>query len=140
VSTTPLPAGVKDLTEGAGADVTFEVTGAQAALDTIGDATRMSGKLVLVGFHQGGPRQIPLSQWNWMAFSLLNAHFRDVGVIMRGMSIGMELLDAGLLRMEPLVTHRFELTAIDEAFATAVEKPPGFIKAVVETGSAQRKP
>ncbi len=136
VSTSPLRTRVSDLTSGAGADVTFEVTGRQGALDVIGDVTRMSGKLVLVGFHLGGPRQIPLSQWNWMAFSLLNAHFRDINVIMRGMSVGMDLLAAGQLRMEPLVTHRFRLTDIDDAFAAAVDKPVGFVKAVVEMGPA----
>ena len=129
----PLAAQVQDLTGGTGADVTFEVTGAQSALDVIGDATRMSGKLVLVGFHQGEPRRVPLAQWNWMAFTLLNAHFRDVAVIMRGMTVGMDLLASGQLRMEPLVTHRFELADIDRAFTTAVDKPAGFVKAVVES-------
>ena len=128
----PLAAQVHDLTGGTGVDVTFEVTGTQSALDVIGDATRMSGKLVLVGYHQGEPRQVPLAQWNWMAFTLLNAHFRDVGVILRGMTVGMDLLAAGRIRMEPLVTHRFGLADIDRAFATAVEKPTGFVKAVVE--------
>jgi L-iditol 2-dehydrogenase len=132
VSATPLPEVIRDLTAGAGADITFEVTGSQGALDVIGDVTRMSGKLVLVGFHLGEPRQVPLAQWNWMAFSLLNAHFRDIGKIMRGMSVGMDLLAAGQLRMEPLVTHRFDLAAIDDGFTAAVEKPVGFVKAVVE--------
>jgi threonine dehydrogenase-like Zn-dependent dehydrogenase len=34
--------------------------------------------------------------------------------------------------MEPLVTHRFPLDRIDDAFRTAVEKPEGFVKAVVQ--------
>lgn len=123
---------VRGLTGGQGADVTFEVTGAQSALDAIGDLTRMSGKLVLVGFHQGEPRRVPLAQWNWMAFSLLNAHFRDVAVIMRGMTVGLQLLASGQLQLEPLVTHRFTLDAINEAFAMAIAKPEGFVKAVVE--------
>ena len=132
VSATPLTAAVPDLTGGCGVDVTFEVTGSQSSLDVIGEVTRMSGKLVLVGFHLGEPRRIPLAQWNWMAFSLLNAHFRDVGVIMRGMTVGMDLLAAGLVRMAPLVTHRFPLEQIDQAFVSAVDKPAGFVKAVVE--------
>ena len=33
--------------------------------------------------------------------------------------------------MEGLVTHRFSLEDIDKAFRTAVEKPPGFVKATV---------
>jgi threonine dehydrogenase-like Zn-dependent dehydrogenase len=66
-----------------------------------------------------------------MAFQIVNAHFRDVGTIMRGMSIGMRLLTAGRISLDGLVTHRFRLDAINDAFATAVEKPEGFVKATV---------
>ena len=136
----PLVEVVRQLTAGRGADVTFEVTGAQSALDVVGDVTRMSGKLVLVGFHQGEPRQVPLAQWNWMAFSLLNAHFRDVAVIMRGMTVGLQLLSSGQLQMGPLVTHRFPLAEVDVAFETAVRKPDGFVKAVVEVQAPADQP
>jgi L-iditol 2-dehydrogenase len=43
----------------------------------------------------------------------------------------MRLLDAGKVSLEPLVTHRFGLDDIDDAFRTAVDKPPGFVKATV---------
>ena len=128
---------VADVTGGAGADVTFEVTGAQAALGVVGDVTRMSGKVVLVGYHQGAPRQIPLGQWNWMAFQIVNAHFREVSTIMRGMSVGMRLVTSGRLSLEGLVTHAFPLSDINEAFATAVSKPDGFVKATVVLGGQQ---
>lgn len=132
VSAEPLGPAVDRLTGGRGVDLTFEVTGAQGALDVIGDVTRMSGALVLVGFHQGQPRTIPLAQWNWMAFRLVNAHFRDPSVISRGMDVGLTLLAGGQLQLAPLVTHRFALEDIGSAFATAVTKPEGFVKAVVE--------
>ena len=122
---------VKELTEGRGADVTFEVTGAQAALLEAGRVTRMSGTIAIVGFHQGGTREIPLAHWNWMAFRIANAHFRDEAVIMRGMRTGMRLLTAGKLDLADVVTHRFPLDEIETAFATAAAKPPGFAKATV---------
>ncbi|MEV4620381.1 zinc-binding dehydrogenase [Asanoa sp. NPDC049573] len=118
-------------TEGRGADITFEATGGQAALDVVGQTTRMSGKVVLVGFHQGEARRINLAHWNWMAFGIVNAHYRDVGVIMRGMEVGMRLLTAGHLSLAPLVSHRFPLERIGEAFEAARTKPDGFVKAVV---------
>jgi threonine dehydrogenase-like Zn-dependent dehydrogenase len=122
---------VRDATGGTGADVAFEVTGAVAALSSLGDAVRMSGKLAIVGFHQGAPRALPLGQWNWMAFELVNAHFRDVGTIMRGMRAGMRLLTSGRIALDDLVTHRFGLDDVGAAFATAAEKPAGFVKATV---------
>jgi L-iditol 2-dehydrogenase len=126
-----LPDVVSGLTGGVGADITFEVTGTQAPLAVVGDVTRMSGKIAIVGYHQGAPREIPLAQWNWMAFQIVNAHFRDVNTIMRGMTIGMRLLTAGRLSLQGLVTHRFGLDDINEAFATAVDKPEGFVKSTV---------
>jgi L-iditol 2-dehydrogenase len=113
------------------ADVAFEVTGVQPALDALGEVTRMGGKVVIVGFHQGRPRELSLGAWNWMAYEILNAHFRDVSVIMRGMRQGMRLLTSGRITLDDLVTHRFDLARVNEAFATAVEKPPGFVKATV---------
>jgi threonine dehydrogenase-like Zn-dependent dehydrogenase len=125
---------VREATAGAGADVAFEVTGAQAALASLGDAVRMSGKLAIVGFHQGSPRELPLGHWNWMAFELVNAHFRDVATIMRGMRTGMRLLTSGRIALDDLVTHRFGLDDVGAAFATAAEKPAGFVKATVTVG------
>ncbi|MDG4824150.1 alcohol dehydrogenase catalytic domain-containing protein [Asanoa sp. WMMD1127] len=126
-----LAAVVAEETGGRGADVTFEATGSQGALDVVGETTRMSGKLVLVGFHQGAARRINLAHWNWMAFGIVNAHYRDVDAIMRGMSVGMRLLTAGRLSLAPLVSHRFPLDRVNEAFETARAKPEGFVKAVV---------
>lgn len=122
---------VRELTDGKGAEVTFEVTGVQSALNTIGEVTRMSGTVAIVGFHQGEPRQIPLGYWNWMAYDIKNAHFRDVNVIMRGMRAGMRLLAAKRISLADLVTHQFPLEQIGQAFQTAYAKPEGFIKSVV---------
>jgi threonine dehydrogenase-like Zn-dependent dehydrogenase len=122
---------VRGVTDGRGADVTFEVTGAQAALTTAGEVTRMSGGIAIVGYHQGAPRELPLGYWNWMAFRILNAHFRDEAVILRGMRTGMRLLTAGRIQLDEMVTHRFPLARIGDAFTASVEKPAGFGKATV---------
>jgi L-iditol 2-dehydrogenase len=123
---------VAEITEGLGADVSFEVTGTNAGLDLAGVATRMSGKLCIVGYHQGGTRKIPLGRWNWMAFDLVNAHFRDRNTILLGMRKGLRLMDAHVLDAGSLVTNVYPLERIDEAFQTAASKPNGFVKAVIE--------
>jgi len=131
VTTEPLAEIVQDLTDGRGADVTFEVTGAQTALVTAGEVTRMSGTVAIVGYHQGANRELPLGYWNWMAFRIANAHFRDESTILHGLRTGMRLLTSGRLSLDGLVTHRFPLAQINEAFATTVAKPIGFGKATV---------
>jgi L-iditol 2-dehydrogenase len=127
----PLAEAVAGLTDGVGADVTIEITGGQGALEVIGQCTRMSGTLVIAGYHQGPPRQVPLADWNWKAFRVANAHFRDMATILGGMRAGMRLVTSGRISLEGLVTHRFPLATIDEAFRTAIEKPEGFVKATV---------
>jgi L-iditol 2-dehydrogenase len=131
-----LVAAVEEETDGRGVDVSFEVTGSQAALLPLGDVTRMSGKIAIVGYHQGGLRELPLADWNYMAFQIVNAHFRDVDTILRGMRTGMRLLTAGRVRLDDLVTHRFALADVNRAFAVAVEKPAGFVKATVNVAAS----
>ena len=118
-------------TGGVGADVAFEVTGAQTALDALGPVTRTSGTIVIAGYHQGAPRSIPLGEWNWRAFHIVNGHVRDVPTILRGLRAGMRLVTTGRLSLEGLVTHRFPLEDVGEAFRAAREKPEGFVKATV---------
>ena len=125
------PGIVRELTGGKGADVTFEVTGAQSALDGLHEMTRMSGTVVIVGYHQGEPRRIPLGTWNWMAYRIVNAHFREPPTILRGMRRGMRLLTSGRISLDGLVTHAVPLERIDEGFRVAIEKPAGFVKATV---------
>ncbi len=127
---------VAEITDGRGADLTYEVTGIQTGLDLAGETTRMSGKLCIVGYHQGAPRSIPLGRWNWMAFQIINAHFRPVETIMAGMRKGIELVNAGALDVSPLRTNVYRLDDLAAAFETAAAKPSGFVKAVVETATA----
>lgn len=122
---------VKGLTGGVYADVTFEVTGAQGGLIAAGEVTRMEGTLAIVGYHQGGMRQIPLATWNWMALRIANCHFRNVETILHGMETGMRLLGSRQLTLDDVVSHRFTITQIGEAFQTAHDKPPGFVKATI---------
>lgn len=122
---------VAEVTGGAGVDVCLEVTGVQSALTAVADVTRMSGTVAIVGYHQGPPRAIPLGVWNWKAFRIVNAHFREPATILRGMRVAMRLMASGRISMDGLVTHRFGLDDVDAAFQTALARPDGFLKAVV---------
>jgi threonine dehydrogenase-like Zn-dependent dehydrogenase len=122
---------IKELTNGAGVDISFEVGGVQATLDLASEICRMEGKLVLFGYHPGKRFIKDLGYWNWMAFDIINAHFRDKNTILDGTRLGMKLLNTGKIKMRPLITHSYKLDEINEAFRTAKEKPQGFVKAVI---------
>lgn len=122
---------VKELTGGRGVDIGVEAAGMQQTLDLAASCTRMEGKLEVFGFHAGEPRSVPWGYWNWMAFQVINGHVRNANVYVEGMHLGLQLLEAGRLSMAPLITHRFALENINEAFEVADRKDDGFVKAVI---------
>jgi L-iditol 2-dehydrogenase len=119
------------LTDGKGVDISFEVGGVQSTLDLAPHVCRMEGKLVIFGYHPGERIIRDLGYWNWMAFDIINAHFRDINTILGGARIGMDLLNSGKLNMQPLITHRYKLNEIEAAFNAALTKPERFVKSVI---------
>jgi threonine dehydrogenase-like Zn-dependent dehydrogenase len=91
----------------------------------------MEGKLEVFGFHVGEPRQVPWGFWNWMAFQIINGHSRSDHLYLRGMKIGLTMLEAGTLQMAPLVTHRFSLPDIGRGFEVAAAKGEDFVKGII---------
>lgn len=122
---------ILELTDGNGVDVSFEIGGTQATLDAAAEITRMEGKLVIFGYHPGKRVIEDLGYWNWMAFDIINAHFRNMQTILNGSRIGMELLNSQKVKMDPLITHILKLDQINEAFELSKSKPSGFIKSIV---------
>jgi threonine dehydrogenase-like Zn-dependent dehydrogenase len=114
-----------------GATVVFENSGTQAGLTLAGQMVREHGVLSLVGWHQGGPRQVDVELWNWKAFDVVNAHERRMDYLMDCMRRGLALLDAKKLDTASLISHRFSLREVDNAFRALVEKPAGFHKAII---------
>ena len=114
-----------------GIDVVVEASGTQSGLTLAGEMVRAHGVLSILGFHQGGARTVDMEMWNWKAIDVVNAHVRRKADLMESMRIGLELLAAGKLDFASLVTHRFSVDAVDEAFAALRTKPEGYIKAVV---------
>ena len=114
-----------------GFDVVVEGSGTQAGLTLAGEMIRAHGVLSILGYHQGGPRQVDVGMWNWKAIDVVNAHVRRRADRMESMRIGLELAATGLIDLGALVTHRYSLDQVDRAYADLQAKPPGFIKAVV---------
>jgi threonine dehydrogenase-like Zn-dependent dehydrogenase len=114
-----------------GFDVVVEGSGTQPGLTLAGEMVRVHGLLSILGYHQGGPRQVEVGMWNWKAIDVVNAHVRRRTDLMESMRIGLELTANGLIDLGALVTHRYTLDEVDRAYTDLQEKPPGFIKAVV---------
>jgi L-iditol 2-dehydrogenase len=122
---------VHDLTGGAGADLVIEATGSESMLAIAASLLRPEGTLAIVGYHQGHGRQVPIHEWNWKALTIANCHVRSAGRMIDGARRGLALAARGAIDLHPLITHRFPLADLQQAFATAAARPPGFVKAVV---------
>jgi threonine dehydrogenase-like Zn-dependent dehydrogenase len=114
-----------------GFDVVIESSGAPAGLGLAGELVRAHGLLSIVGYHQGGPRPVDMMMWNWKAIDVVNAHVRRYADLMESMRIGLDLEAAGKIDLGALVSHRYGLEGVDQAYGDLLSKPDGFVKAVV---------
>jgi threonine dehydrogenase-like Zn-dependent dehydrogenase len=85
---------------------------------------------VIAGYHQDGPRQVDMQQWNWRGLDAINAHERDLAVVARGMQEAMAAVAYGVLDPTPFITHSVPLAELGRAFELMRERPDGFMKAV----------
>jgi threonine dehydrogenase-like Zn-dependent dehydrogenase len=117
---------------GVEAERVLETGGVQETLDVASRLVAPGGRLVVAGFHQDGPRQVDMQSWNWRGIDVVNAHERDSAVVVEGMREAVRLAAAGALDVDRLVTHRFPLAQLGEAFEAARTRPAGFVKAWVQ--------
>jgi threonine dehydrogenase-like Zn-dependent dehydrogenase len=118
---------VADLTGGAGADIVIETSGYPASSAMVLDLVRKEGKVAHIGWANDLP---PLPVIPIMAKTL--TVFGVGGNGGRGQyERSLELVRSGRVDLAPMVTHRYGLDDIAEAFATASSKAGGAIKVVV---------
>ena len=114
-----------------GFDVVFEATGTQAGLDLSTALVREHGVLSILGYHQGEPRSVDMQTWNWKAIDVINAHVRRRDYLNEAIRRGLELTRLGRIQPGKLVTHRFGLDSVGDAFEALASKPNGYIKSIV---------
>lgn len=122
---------VKALTGGWGCDRVIEAVGTQATLDLASELTRERGRLIIAGYHQDGPRQVNMQQWNWKGLDVVNAHERDPQIYVQGIREAVEAVAEGRLDPTPLYTHTFTLEELPKAFSLMEERPAGFFKGLI---------
>ncbi|MEK9213043.1 zinc-dependent alcohol dehydrogenase [Sphingomonas sp. 2378] len=120
-------AAVRAMSDGRGADIVFECAGGTSMPETLPLATRLvrrGGRVVIVGGFNDGPIAIPL-EWQRIqmseitlipsaSFAFHDIHAEQVEVL--------DLLVRGKLKTRELITHRFPLDRINEAFETAQDR------------------
>lgn len=119
---------ILELTGGAGADWVIESSGGPSVPDQALRATKRGGRIVFVAFYPG-PVTFDLSAAVRSDITLYTSRGEGGNNVKRA----VELAGRGQLNAGHLVTHRFGLEEITEAFRVVRERDGDPIKVVVET-------
>jgi len=129
VAETDATKAVMEFTDGRGADVVIETSGYPASSALVLDVVRKEGKVAHIGWANDLP---PLPVIPIMAKTL--TIFGVGGNGGRGQyERSLELVRSGRIDLTPMVTHRYPLEQVAEAFGTAASKDGGAIKVVIES-------
>lgn len=99
-------------TEGLGADVIIEASGAEPAIKTMPEYLRTRGTIVVLG--EAAKSELGID-WNQFLFKSCSVIF-NFGEVHEAWKITMRLLEAGKLELEKLITHRLPLSGFAEGF------------------------
>lgn len=123
---------VLDLTAGRGADVVLEAVGADASTLRQGvEMARPSGEVVVLGIFTGPPEfDVRAAYRKELHIRWSNSYSTWGGA--PEFQLALDLLAAGRVDAEPLITHRLPLTRIADAFQAAADKKgSGAVKVLV---------
>ena len=122
---------VEEWTDGAGAAVAFEVSGAAAGWTTAVGALAVRGRLVLVAIHPA-PREVNLHRFFWRELTLTGARLygRD------DFETATRLIADGDIPVETLISRVEPLERAAQAFA-ALESGAGVMKVLIDCRNEQ---
>lgn len=119
----PLQA-VMDLTSGRGADVVVEMAGTAESVNLCSASVKHNGIMV---FYSWITQDITvnISRWHNNSLEIINTGLVHHGIKQRTLWTPLALRPVlqGQLKIEPLITHRFPLSRVSEAFAVAAGDP-----------------
>jgi threonine dehydrogenase-like Zn-dependent dehydrogenase len=112
-------------------DVVLEATGVSPGLTTAAGLVRSFGTLNVIGYHHGGDAKMDMNLW-YKAVTVVNGFCPDRTRTIAAMATALDLIAQRRFSYAPLVTHRYGLDQVDEAFAAMEAAGPDFVKAVVK--------
>ncbi|MFE3165392.1 zinc-binding dehydrogenase [Streptomyces sp. NPDC059224] len=111
-------------------EIVLEATGATGGLKTAGSMVRPFGTLCVVGYHHTGDAMMDMDLW-YKAVTVVNGFCPDRTRLVAAMRDALDLIGERRFSYAPLITHRFGLDGVDEAFGAMREAAPDFVKGVV---------
>lgn len=110
--TADMETAIESWTEGAGADVAFEVSGSASGITTAVEALSVRGRLVMVGIHPV-PREVDLFRIFWRELSVIGARVYEP----EDFEAAVHLLHSGHVPSTAMISHVVPLDHAADAFA-----------------------
>jgi L-iditol 2-dehydrogenase len=117
---------VMGITDGRGADVSFEAAGPLEALQQCLDVLRPGGEVVVIGIPSEDEYRLSASQLRRYELTMRLVR-RQNGNFGQAISLARD----GKVQLGPLLTHRFPVERVQEAFALAERKGEGAVRVAV---------
>ena len=133
-ATDDVPRLVQDWTGEAGADVAFEVSGAEAGIQTAVETLAVRGRLCLVAIHPR-PRPVNLHRFFWRELTLIGARLYDRA----DFETAVRLVADGTIPVERLISKVVPLRDAPSAFHL-LEAGGDVMKVLVDCGAPSRQP
>jgi L-iditol 2-dehydrogenase len=133
-ATGDVPAGVRALTGGRGADCTLVAATGRAAFGQALDATRPGGRILsFAATSRGETAEVDLGILTTEEKDILTAYSSSIEV----QQLAADLVFDRSVRVRELVSHRLPMERAEEAFALAGEPRPGTLKVVLGAGAGK---
>jgi L-iditol 2-dehydrogenase len=119
---------VMDLTGGLGTDVVVEAVGKPPTVELALKLAKKGGRIVIFGFSPEG------AQATFSPFELLSRELTILGSWVNPYTFprALDALASCVVDVRPFITHRMGLDGVGDAIAMMMDKPAGFIKALVK--------
>lgn len=125
-----IPSKVKDLTDGLGADAVIVTITSDSALAQAFKSARRRATIVLVGGYSNEQR-VRLAEVVSNEFLVRGSACYGMSGLDTDFESAIKILSSGDLPLDRMITHRFSLDQIAEAFRTSADKTTGAIKVLV---------
>ncbi len=122
---------VMNITNGLGVEVVIEAVGIPQTIEQSLTFVKKSGRVIIFGFAPEG------TEARFMPFDVLSKEVTIMGSWVNPYTFNraLEILKSGQIDVKTLITHRFSLDDIMESLEMMMEKPQGFMKALIKIGA-----
>lgn len=116
-------------TGGRGADLVIEAAGYEETHRLMIDLVRRDGRIVMFGVPKFEMSSVNLFSWYHKRAQMVTYHVPDV---QGDIGLALDFIVQGRVNVKPILTHRFPLTHVQDAYDLFADRRDGCIKVIVE--------